>query len=98
VARHNAGASESLPREVMRPGGLEYREHGFSRGLLAGRSAPLIVTMGMPALIYRWYFRAHGIRGLERSTLRFAGIKPVCETLLGMVEAMSVTKRRSWLD
>jgi putative NADPH-quinone reductase len=49
--------------QVMRPGiALEYREHGFPKGLLAGRSARIIVTMGMPALIYRWYFRAHGAR------------------------------------
>jgi putative NADPH-quinone reductase len=85
--------------QVMRPGvALEYREHGFPKGLLAGRSARLVVTMGMPALIYRWYFRAHGIRGLERSVLKFAGMKPVRETLLGMVDAASDAKRRRWLD
>jgi putative NADPH-quinone reductase len=57
--------------QVMRPGvALEYRKHGFPRGLLSGRSARLVVTMGMPALIYRWYFRAHGVRGLERSCIR----------------------------
>jgi Flavodoxin-like fold len=43
---------------------LEYLKHGFPLGLLAGRSARLVATMGMPALIYRWYFRAHGVRGL----------------------------------
>jgi putative NADPH-quinone reductase len=85
--------------QVLRPGvALEYRERGFPRGLLTRRSARLVVTMGMPALIYRWYFRAHGVRGLERSILRFAGIKPVRETLLGMVETVSDAKRRSWLD
>ena len=84
--------------QVMRPGvALEYREHGFPKGLLAGRSARIVVTMGMPALIYRWYFRAHGVRGLERSVLSFAGMKPVRETLLGMVDAASVAKRRRWL-
>ena len=63
--------------QVMRPGvALEYRKRGFPRGLLAGRSARIVVTMGMPILIYRWYFRAHGVRGLERSVLRFAGMKP----------------------
>jgi putative NADPH-quinone reductase len=42
--------------QVMRPGiALEYRKHGFPRGLLTGRSARLVVTMGMPALIYRWF-------------------------------------------
>jgi putative NADPH-quinone reductase len=83
----------------MRPGvALEYRKHGFPRRLLAGRSARIVVTMGMPALIYRWYFRAHGVRGLEYSVLRFAGMKPVRETLLGMVDAVSDAKRRAWLD
>ena len=85
--------------QVMRPGvALEYRKHGFPRGLLAGRSARIVVTMGMPALIYRWYFRAHGVRGLELSVLRFAGMKPVRETLLGMVDAVSDAKRRAWLE
>lgn len=85
--------------QVMRPGvALEYRKHGFPKGLLAGRSARLVVTMGMPALIYRWYFRAHGVRGLERSVLRFAGMKPVRETVLRMVDAASAAKREKWLD
>jgi putative NADPH-quinone reductase len=85
--------------QVMRPGvTLEYRKHGFPKGLLAGRSARLVVTMGMPALIYRWYFRAHGVHGLERSVLRFAGMKPVRETLLGMVDTASAAKRGKWLD
>jgi putative NADPH-quinone reductase len=85
--------------QVMRPGvALEYRKHGFPRGLLAGRSARLVVTMGMPALIYRWCLRAHGVRGLERSVLGFAGMAPVRETLLGMVDAASDAKRQGWLD
>ena len=54
--------------------------------------------MGMPALIYRWYLRAHGVRGLGRSVLRFAGMKPVRETLLGMVDAVSDAKRRASLE
>ena len=61
--------------------------------LRTGHSARLVVTMGMPALIYRWYFRAHGVRGLERTVLRFAGMKPVRETLFGMVDAASAAKR-----
>jgi putative NADPH-quinone reductase len=85
--------------QIMRPGvALEYREGGFPRALLTGRSARLVVTMGMPALVYRWYFRAHGVRGLERSVLRFAGVKPVRETLLGMVQAADEARRRRWLD
>ncbi len=77
---------------------LEYRKEGFPRRLLAGRSAHLVVTMGMPALVYRWYFRAHGVRGRERSVLKFSGMKPVHETLLGMVQAVDDARRRRWLD
>ena len=85
--------------QVMRPGtAFEYRKQGFPKRLLAGRSARLVVTMGMPALIYRWYFGAHGVRGLERSVLRFAGMKPVRETLLGMVQTADQAKRQRWLD
>jgi len=54
--------------------------------------------MGMPALVYRWYFQAHGVHGLERSVLRFAGVKPVREKLLGMVQVADEARRRRWLD
>lgn len=66
-------------------------------GLLNGRSARIVVTMGMPAFLYRWYFLAHSLRSLERNILRFAGIGPIRETLIGTVEA-SADKRARWLD
>ena len=56
---------------------------GFPAKLLSGRSARVVVTMGMPALIYRWYFRAHSVKALERNILGFAGIAPIHETLIG---------------
>lgn len=66
--------------------------------LLAGRSARIVVTMGMPALVYRWYFRAHSLKSLERNILGFVGIKPVRETLIGAVETCGGAQRRKWLD
>jgi putative NADPH-quinone reductase len=82
--------------QVMRPGiAMEYRRQGIPRGLLEGRSARIVVTMGMPGFVYRWYFRAHGVRGLERSILRFAGMKPVRETLFGEADD---ARRQRWLD
>lgn len=73
--------------QVARPG---FAFHGEGRNPLArkgltGRSARVVVTMGMPALVYRWYFRAHSVRSLERNILGFVGISPVHETLIGMV-------------
>ncbi len=70
---------------------------GF-RPLLTGKSARIIVTMGMPAFVYRWYFRAHAVRMLKRNILGFVGIHPVRTTLLGRVEAVSPDQRRRWLD
>src|ERR1041384_6611098 len=68
----------------------------FPKRLLAGRSARLVVTMGMPVLFYRWYFGAYGIRSFERSILQFAGIKPIRESLFGLAFA-DEKKRARWI-
>ena len=66
--------------------------------LLKGRSARLVVTMGMPAVVYRFYFRAHSVKALERSILGMVGIAPIHETLIGLVEAMDDKARAKWFD
>ncbi|MDZ7749477.1 MAG: NAD(P)H-dependent oxidoreductase [Halofilum sp. (in: g-proteobacteria)] len=63
---------------------------------LKGRSARIVVTMGMPAAVYRWYFGAHSLRSLERNVLGFCGIHPIRESLVGLVEG-SARGRRRWL-
>jgi putative NADPH-quinone reductase len=64
---------------------------------LKGRSARVVVTMGMPAPLYRWFFRAHSLRSLERNILAFCGIGPVRDSLIGMVEAGGPAKHQRWL-
>lgn len=76
---------------------FEPRPDGRFEKKLSGRSARIAVTMGMPALAYRWYFRAHGLKNLERNILKFAGIAPVRESLFGMVENASAARREGWL-
>jgi putative NADPH-quinone reductase len=44
------------------------------------------------------YFGAHGLKSLERSILRLVGIKPIAETLIGMIGTASEAKRQAWLD
>jgi putative NADPH-quinone reductase len=85
--------------QVMRPGfalnggkGQEYSPR------LGGRSARIVVTVGMPALVYRWYFRAHSLKALERNVLRFVGIKPLRSIIIGRTETLSVPARGKWLD
>jgi putative NADPH-quinone reductase len=58
---------------------------GFPAAKLKGRSARVIVTMGMPALAYRLWFRAHGVKSFNRGILEIAGIKPVTTTYFGGV-------------
>ena len=53
--------------------------------------------MGMPALVYRFVFRAHSLKALERNILGFVGIAPIHETLVGSVEGMDVAEREEWL-
>ena len=65
--------------------------------LLAGRSARIVVTMGMPAFIYRWFFWAHSLKSFERCILRMVGIKPVRETLIGGVGEMDRRKAEKHL-
>ena len=87
--------------QVMRPGvAFAYPEGGktgFAQTLLKGRSARLVVTMGMPAPFYRLWYLGHGVAGMRRNILNFVGIRPVRETLLGMVEGASDAKRNQWL-
>ena len=84
--------------QVARPGvALEPSAGGMPRKLLGGRSARLVVTMGMPALVYRWIFRAHSVKALERNILGFVGIAPIHETLIGTVEGDAGSRRR-WLS
>lgn len=58
----------------------------------------VVVTMGMPALLYRWYFRAHSVKSLERNILGFVGISPVNETLIGMVDKLGDAGVQKWQD
>lgn len=62
---------------------LKTEGRGFPHGVLKGRSARVIVTMGMPALLYRLIYGAHGVKAFNRSILGISGIRPVRTTLLG---------------
>ncbi len=70
----------------------------LSGRLLKGKSAHIIVTMGMPAWFFRWFYGAHSTKSLIRNLLHFCGIKPVRTTYFGMVEAVSDAKRKEWLS
>lgn len=86
--------------QLFRPGfAFEYGSAGhLPKKRLTGKSARIVVTMGMPAFIYRWFFLAHSVKSLERNILGFAGIGPIRATLIGNIEGMNERQRLGWLD
>ena len=83
--------------QIYRPAFTGASASNFAEKRLSGRSARVVVTMGMPALVYRWYFRAHSLKSLERNILGMVGIAPVHETLIGMAGAMKAADAAKWL-
>lgn len=83
--------------QVARPSfAFRYKEKGLPEKLLSGRSARVIVTMGMPGLFYRFFYRAHSLKSLERNILGFTGIAPIRHSVIGGVE--SAERRERWLS
>jgi putative NADPH-quinone reductase len=88
--------------QTLRPGfAFDGTGSGANQGRwerqLTGKSARIVVTMGMPAFVYRWYFGAHSLKALQRNILGFCGIGPIKETIIGNVEGCGAEKRAGWL-
>ncbi len=62
---------------------LGAQKRGFPSGKLKGKSARVIVTMGMPALAYRWLFGAQGVKAFNRGILGLSGVGPVKTSYFG---------------
>jgi putative NADPH-quinone reductase len=84
--------------QTFKPGVAFAYGQGFPKKMFKGKSARVVVTMGMPAFAYRWFYLAHGLRGLERSILKFVGVSPVRDTLLGDVGGASEATRKGWIE
>lgn len=86
--------------QAFRPGfAFEYQQTGgMAKTLLTGKSGRIVVTMGMPAFVYRWIFFAHSLKSLQRNILSFCGIAPIRSTIIGSVEGMNEKQRLGWLD
>ncbi|MBN9589403.1 MAG: hypothetical protein BGN85_07050 [Alphaproteobacteria bacterium 64-11] len=72
--------------QIARAGfALKTEGKGFPHGALKGRSARVIATMGMPALLYRLFYGAHGVKAFNRSMLGISGIRPIRTSCFGGV-------------
>ena len=83
--------------QVLRPGfALDESKPGrLPAKLLKGRSARVVVTMGMPAFFYRLYYRGHSVKSLRRNILGLCGIAPVRTSMVGLVGVAG--SREKWL-
>jgi len=86
--------------QVLRPGFAfaEGSGRGLPKKLLRGKSARIVITMGMPAAFYSVVYRAHSLKSLKRNILAFCGIRPARTTLIGMVEGIDAAARGVWLQ
>jgi putative NADPH-quinone reductase len=76
----------------------EGTEHAMNWSIFQNKSARIIMTMGMPVSVYRYWYRGHALKLLTRNILNFLGIKPVRNTLFGMVGTSKPQERDRWLD
>jgi len=72
-------------------------ESKWPQGKLKGKTAHIVITMGMPGFAYRLFFGAHSLKSLQRNILKFIGIKPTKTTIHGMVENVTDEKRQKWI-
>lgn len=76
----------------------ENSEHAMNWSIFKNKTARIIMTMGMPVSIYRFWYRGHALKLLTRNILNFIGIKPVRHTLFGMVGTSKPQARVRWID
>jgi putative NADPH-quinone reductase len=82
---------------VLQPELVEAAKQRRFVKLLKGKSSRVIVTMGMPGIIYRWWFGAHAVKMLRRNILGFLGAGPIRTTIYGNVEGVTAERRQDWI-
>ncbi len=89
------GITKGFFEQCLRPGFAfgEAKRRGMPAQKLKGRSARVVVTMGMPSFFYHVFYRAHSLRSFERNVLHFCGIRPVRSTVAGAVETREARER-----
>ena len=76
----------------------ENSENAMNWSIFKNKTARIVMTMGMPVSIYRFWYRGHALKLLTRNILNFIGIKPVRHTLFGMVGTSTPQARDRWID
>jgi putative NADPH-quinone reductase len=79
---------------------FEYSDGGLKipKGLLAGRTARLLVTMDSPGFYYRWFLGAPGHRAMKKGVLEFVGISKIRSTSFYKVKYVDKAVRGAWVQ
>jgi putative NADPH-quinone reductase len=84
--------------QALRPGfAFRYQARGLPEKLMKGRSARLVITMGMPALVHRLWLGA-STTALRRNLLGFVGIAPIRITRIGGAARLDAARAGAWLE
>ena len=75
----------------------QHTENEMNWNIFSNKTARIIITMGMPVSIYRFWYRGHALKLVTRNILNFIGIKPVRHTLFGMLGTSTSETRNRWL-
>lgn len=90
---------KALLEQAFRPAfAFDGQTVSLQGGRLKGRSARVVVTMGMPGAVYRAFYFAHSLRSLKRNILALVGIAPVRDTVIGGIAGRSDADRKRWLE
>lgn len=88
---------KALLEQVYRGGfGFEVGPRGWN-SKLKGRTARLVVTMGMPGPFFRLVFGGHGVKALAKGVLWLSGYRPIRTSIVGGVEMIGGKGRADWL-
>ena len=85
--------------QIFRPSFAFFKskDKKWPRRLLKDKSVRIVVTMGMPAIVYRWYFHAHSLKSLEQNILNFVGFTPIHHSIIGQIDSKNDKHRIKWL-
>ena len=75
---------------------IAQKEHGWPEQMMKGHSARVLVTMGMPGLVYRFGMDEGALKALERGVLGLSGFHPLHHSIIGGAGNLSEDDFRSW--
>ncbi len=92
-----AGLKGFLDR-VLYPGFAFREAGGHYYGLLAPRTAELLITMDVPPFVYRWIQGAPGQKAMARATLGLCGITTIGVTTFAPPSHTDQATREGWVE